>query len=142
MQITLSLLLSFIFIILAGVHFYWASGGRRGFEEALPTDEKGKKMMIEPSPLACVVVGLGLLLFGSYYLLKSGLVEVDVPEWIMTYGGWIIPAIFLFRAIGDFKYAGFFKRVKNTEFGKRDTRFYAPLCLFIGVVGVLLQLMG
>ncbi len=87
------------------------------------------------------IVGAGLTAFGIFYAFKSGLIASGLPEWIMNYGGWIIPIIFLLRAMGEFKYVGFFKKVKNTEFGKLDTKYFSPLCLVIGILGIIIQLL-
>jgi hypothetical protein len=35
------------------------------------------------------------------------------------------------RAIGEFKYVGFFKRVRGSRFARRDTLLYSPLCLWL-----------
>jgi hypothetical protein len=37
-------------------------------------------------------------------------------------------AVFGLRAIGDFRYLGFFKRVTGTRFARADTLIYSPLC--------------
>ena len=74
-------------------------------------------------------------------MFNSGIISYDLPDWIIKYGGWIIPIIFILRAIGEFKYVGFFKRIKQTEFGKLDTKFFSPLCLTIGLIGILIELM-
>jgi len=34
---------------------------------------------------------------------------------------------------------GFFKKIKHTEFAKSDSKIFSPLCLSIGVIGVLIQ---
>lgn len=68
--------------------------------------------------------------------------KIQIPNWITNYGYWIIPSIFILRAIGDFKYVGFFKKVRNTEFAKTDSKWFAPLCLTIGIFGILIQLMN
>ena len=34
---------------------------------------------------------------------------------------------------------GVFKSVKETDFGKLDTKLFSPLCLIIGVFGILIQ---
>ncbi|WP_307347298.1 DUF3995 domain-containing protein [Metabacillus malikii] len=46
----------------------------------------------------------------------------------------IITFIFFLRAIGDFKYLGFTKKIKNTNFSKYDTALYTPLCLYLGLI--------
>ncbi|MEZ4886838.1 MAG: DUF3995 domain-containing protein [Chitinophagales bacterium] len=140
MQTLLSFLLFTIFLLLSLLHLYWALGGKWGFNQALPTNEQGERIL-NPSSFASAIVGFGLLLFAAYYLLKGEfIVAAVVPKWVVKYGGWGISAIFLLRALGDFRYVGFFKSIKNTNFGTMDTKLYAPLCLLIGVAGVILQI--
>ncbi len=42
--------------------------------------------------------------------------------------------------MGEFKYVGFFKKIKMTHFGKRDSNFFSPLGLIIAIMGILVQL--
>jgi len=135
----LSVLLSIIFISLGIIHFNWVIGGNFGFSESLPTKENGERVL-NPKKIDSLIVGIGLTTFGVFYFLKSGLVDLNPPLWAMKYGSWIIPSIFLMRAIGEFKYVGFFKSVKNTDFGKWDTKLFSPLCLAIGILGITIQL--
>jgi hypothetical protein len=59
-------------------------------------------------------------------------------------GWWVLPATlatpmraivaavsvaFAARAVGDFRYLGFFKRVRGTRFARADDRYFVPLCL-------------
>ncbi|WPR73360.1 DUF3995 domain-containing protein [Algoriphagus sp. NG3] len=136
----ISVLLSVILIALAMIHFNWVIGGEFGVKESLPTNELGERVL-NPKRIDSAVVGLGLIAFGIFYLFKSGLFPYDFPEWIETYLGWIIPIIFLLRAIGEFKYIGFFKSVKSIEFGNLDTKFFSPLYLIMGLLGILIQVM-
>ncbi len=135
----LSVLLSLILIGLGMIHFNWVIGGKFGFEESLPTKENGERVL-NPKKIDSAIVGLGLTAFGIFYIIKSEIIEYNLPEWIMKYGSWIIPTIFLLRAIGEFKYVGFFKSVKKTDFGKLDTKLFSPLCLVIGISGIVIQL--
>lgn len=137
-MIILSILLTIIFITLGLIHFNWVFGGTFGFAESLPTKESGERVL-NPKKVDSAIVGIGLTAFGIFYFLQTGLVEYELPTWVMTYGGWIIPAIFLLRAIGEFKYVGFFKSVKTTTFGKLDTKLFTPLCLLITILGILIQ---
>lgn len=137
----LSIILFVIFSSLGFIHFYWLLGGKRGLEKALPTKEAGQKAM-EPPKIATVIVGIGLISFGLIYLIKTGLINFQIPNWIVTYGSWTIPCIFILRAIGDFNYVGLFKKIKNTEFSKADSKWFIPLCLTIGILGILIQLMN
>jgi hypothetical protein len=45
----------------------------------------------------------------------------------------VLVAVFAIRALGDFKYVGFFKKVKNTDFAINDTKYFTPLCAFVAV---------
>ncbi|MCD8445685.1 DUF3995 domain-containing protein [Tenacibaculum finnmarkense] len=137
----LSIILFVIFSSLGFIHFYWILGGKWGLEKALPTKEAGQKAMESPK-IATAIVGIGLISFGLIYLIKTGLINFQIPNWIITYGSWIIPSIFILRAIGDFNYVGVFKKIKNTEFAKADSKWFIPLCLTIGILGILIQLMN
>lgn len=137
----LSIVLIIAFIVLALIHFNWALGGEWGLEKALPTKENGQRVL-SPGNFGSAVVGFGLMLFGLFYLSRSGCIDFELPKVIVTYAGWMIPAIFILRSIGDFKYAGFFKKVKSTEFGKIDSKLFSPLCLILGVFGIIVQLLS
>ncbi|WP_298265154.1 DUF3995 domain-containing protein [uncultured Lutibacter sp.] len=136
----LSILLSTVLIGLGLIHFNWVVGGKFGFEASLPTKESGERVL-NPKKIDSAIVGIGLTIFGIFYILKSGVIEYNLPNWIIKYGSWIIPIIFLLRAIGEFKYVGFFKSVKKTDFGKLDTKLFSPLCFIIGTIGILIELM-
>ena len=137
----LSIILMLILIALGVIHFNWVFGGEFGFTESLPTKENGERVL-NPRKIDSAIVGIGLTAFGVFYVLRSGLIDYNIPEWIMTYGSWIIPILFLLRAIGEFKYVGFFKSVRKTGFGKLDTLFFSPLCLLIGILGLIIQLIN
>ncbi|WP_367946795.1 DUF3995 domain-containing protein [Leptospira santarosai] len=46
----------------------------------------------------------------------------------------LLSAMFLFRAIGDFRLVGFFKKIRGTKFAKNDTAFFSPLCLLLSIL--------
>ncbi|WP_373512520.1 DUF3995 domain-containing protein [Persicitalea sp.] len=140
-MIALSIFLSVIFFTLGLLHLYWATGGQWGIASTLPTNASGYRIL-NPRKADSAVVGLGLISFGLFYLFKMGLIPNPLPDWLFRYGGWLIPAIFILRAVGDFKYVGFFKKIKQTSFGKIDTQFYSPLCLGVGFIALLLQVVN
>lgn len=135
----LAAILSLIFFILAAIHFNWVFGGKFGFEEALPTKENGARIL-NPKKIDSAVVGMSLGAFALFYLLRLGIVDYNMPAWLLKYGGWSIPVIFMLRAIGDFKYVGFFKKVKTTVFAQWDTKLFSPLCLTIAILAIIVQL--
>lgn len=130
------IVLILIFFVIGLIHISWVFGHEYGFRASLPMKETGELLFL-PKKIDCLIVGLGLLAFGFYYLVNSGLFEMAFPIWLVNYGKWVIPSIFIIRSIGDFRYVGFFKSIKSTSFGKLDTKFFSPLCLLIGVLGLI-----
>ncbi len=135
---TLSIILAIVFIVLSSFHFYWLAGGTWGLESVIPSKSKQASTLRIPK-FATLIVALGLAAFALLYLARSGLVNVQFPNWIQ-YGYWFIPAIFSLRGIGDFNYVGLFKKVKGTKFSDADSKIFVPLCLFIGILGFAIQL--
>ena len=132
-------ILTIIFLIISIIHFYWVFGGTKGLDKALPTGKNGKRVL-NPGKIETSIVGIGLLFFAFYYLTKIGILEIELPKLIADYSGWIISSIFILRAVGEFKYVGFFKKIKNTEFGKFDTKYFSTLSLTIGMIGILIEI--
>ncbi len=137
----LSIILLIIFTLLGFIHFYWLFGGKWGLENVIPTKDN-KSIPLSIPKFATLVVALVLVLFGLIYLVKSGITNIQVPNWVTNYVYWVIPSIFILRAIGDFKYVGLFKKIKNTEFAIADSKWFIPLCLMIGIFGMLIQLLN
>lgn len=98
--------------------------------------------MLQTGVIACIVVAVGLILFAMYYLLRIKFIEFALPDFIMNSFGWIISGIFFIRAIGDFKYVGFTKKIRDTEFAKLDTLIYSKLCLVIAILGFMIEAMS
>ena len=133
----LNSILFIIFLMLAIIHFYWALGGNWGISSVLPTDKHGTKKL-HPKKTDSAIVGCVLLIFSLFYDFSMSILGYLFPLVLFNYFGWIIPGIFLVRAIGDFNYVGFFKKVKYTAFGKKDTYFFSPLCLLIAAIGFII----
>ncbi len=138
MYTILAFVLFLIFTALGAIHVYWLFGGTWALRKAIPTKDKDAAMMPIPRS-ATLVVAVVLLAFGQLYLLKSGVFTFSLPDWVTTFGYWGIPTLFILRAIGEFKYVGFFKKIKTTEFAIADSKVFSPLCLCIGIVGMILQ---
>lgn len=131
-------ILFLILFLLSALHFYWVMGGRWGFANALPTNVKGDRVL-NPKKVDSALVSLVLLSFAGYYL-NNILGYAQLPTWIDALTEWIVPIIFLIRAVGDFNYVGFFKKVKRTPFGRLDSRYFSPLCLLLSLMGFFLLL--
>lgn len=118
-----------IFLGISSIHFYWAFGGKFGVNAVIP-ETKGKAAF-KPPVLATIFVAFAMLI-GAWL----SWTPVGSPESrILIYGNLAIGIIFLIRAIGDFKYVGFTKKIKDSVFAKNDNRYYSPLCLIISAIG-------
>jgi Protein of unknown function (DUF3995) len=116
-----------IFLIISGFHFYWAFGGKFGSKVVVP--EISGKSAFKPSVSATIMVAFAILV-GAWLSWKPNSNNHDI---IFIYGNLAIGIVMLIRAVGDFKYVGFFKKIKGTLFAQNDTRYYSPLCFLISL---------
>lgn len=93
--------------------------------------------LFKPSKLMTSFVGFGLLTFAFIILGHIGVFELLFLDQVFEYGTWLIALVFFARAIGDFKYVGFFKKIKDTKFALWDSRLYSPLCFVICILIML-----
>ena len=122
----------------AAFHFYWGFGGKVGLTVSLPQREDGQPI-VEHSALAAHAVGVALVVAILTVLAYVGLVASPLPFQWLRRGIILLASVFAARALSWYKYAGLFKKVHKTRFGRYDTWLYSPLCLFVGV-GLLLLL--
>jgi Protein of unknown function (DUF3995) len=121
-----------ILLFLSGLHAYWGFGGTWGADQAIPSDLKGKKIFI-PGVAATIIVATVLLAMALLLFLTISDNAGFLPHWLTLTGLFSMSVIFTLRAIGEFRYVGFFKSLKGTGFAEMDTRFYSPLCLYLGI---------
>ena len=94
-----------------------------------------------PTRLACFAVAALLAVAAWVLLVGSGhLPSFGVP-WLGTVGPVAVGLVLLARAVGDFKYVGFFKTVRESRFAVLDTWFYSPLCALLAL-GALWSVAG
>ena len=136
MQI-ISIALTGSFIIIAVLHFFWALGFKFDIRNLVPV--VNGEPVFTPGPIGTFIVAVVLFGFAGVSLALgfSNKVPVNYLKAIKI-AGFAIGIILLVRAIGDFKYAGFFKRIKRSNFAKYDYWLYSPFCLISG--GALLYL--
>ena len=132
-------LVSLVFVVLALWHFVMALATTSGESLAVPS-VNGKSLFV-PSRKVTFAVGAVLLLFAGLVAATAGIVSVGLPSVALSWLSYALALGLLARAIGEFKYVGFFKRVHGTKFSKLDSLVYSPLCLLLalGVALVALQ---
>jgi len=124
-----------ILLIVAAVHIYWAAGGKAGKGAAIPS--ANGRAVIRPSAFGTALVAVGLCAMAALVALRIG--WLDLPALpgnsaVVEIGTWLMAVVFALRAIGDFRYVGFFKRIRDGKFARLDTLVYSPLCAFLALL--------
>lgn len=127
-----------VFALIGLWHFYMAFAPSSGRGGAVPTVE-GKPLFV-PSTRATLAVGVVLLLFAALVAATAGLVSTGIPQAVLSWLSLALAAGLLARAIGEFRYVGFFKRVRGSRFARLDTFIYSPLCLLLAAGVALIAL--
>ena len=135
---TLSIVVFVIMLIAAVFHFYWAFGGKYGLKSAGPDLENGKIFV----PSRWLIFIVASLLFGLAILSIQLFSPMGPLKGYIHYLGYCVSFILVVRAIGDFKYVGFFKKVYNSNFATLDTKYFSPVILFLGISYGLLSVSG
>jgi hypothetical protein len=121
-----------ILATLSAVHFAWAAGWERFAAGAVPSkpvigDAQAAVPLFEPSPLTTVAVGVGLAAAAAV-VLRAGF---SGRGRLLTMAvSWLFGA----RAFGDSRYIGFSKRVRGTDFARKDYLLYSPLCVVVSLL--------
>ena len=141
MILLLAIILAALLALISALHFCWALGGQWARDVVVPTRPSGSKLgnadgppAFRPGALATAVVAVLLLVAALISLGAAGSVALPVPSILIRFSLWALAAVFFLRAVGDFRYAGFFKRVRGTRFAELDTRLYSPLCLALSAL--------
>ena len=129
-----------IFVGLSGLHWYWVVRGVGDLTGFVPEIEG--RPAFEPGKVATAAVAVLLLVAAAICASQAELFGVPRLA-IARIGVWVLFFVFAARAIGEFNLVGFFKRVRDTQFGRRDTWLYSPLCLLLSALcGALLHSTG
>jgi hypothetical protein len=126
-----------LFILLSFLHFYWALGGNWGMEGVLPSLSEGRKVF-KPGLYGTLGVGAAMGIAAFITMCNTGIFDLYLNHNFICYATIAIGVVFCLRAIGDFRYVGFFKKATGTLFAKNDTYYYSPLCLLIAVISFLI----
>ncbi|MDM5248675.1 DUF3995 domain-containing protein [Lysinibacillus sp. G4S2] len=136
-----------LFVILVAVgllwfisllHIYWAFGGRWGSAAAIPVREGEHKPAFTPRKWGTLLVAILIFMASVVLVVQGGYLQGYQANGLSKIGSVVCAFVFIIRAVGDFKYVGFFKKIKHSQFARYDTWFYSPLCLFFGIVYIIL----
>lgn len=110
---------------IAALHLYWVFGGKLFMDKVLPTRMNGSRAL-NPGKAATAAVAF-VLFFASFVLAhKTGLFHL-FPEKILNGFDIFFALVFLTRTIGDFRYAGLFRKITDTTFAEMDRKIFTPV---------------
>jgi hypothetical protein len=129
-----------LLLLLAGLHVYWALGGRWGAAVAVPT--LGGRPAFRPGPGATWMVAGLLSGAAAIVAARSHLVPgMGVAPWLFQSGTWTVCLVFALRAVGDLRTVGFLKTNRDSAFARYDTRLFSPIALALSL-GCLVVTLG
>ena len=120
-----------IYAVLSAMHVLWALGVKWGGTSVVP-EVRGAPAFV-PGTLATAGVAVALAAAAYLVMARAGLAPSPVSPWLLRIGCVVLGAVFVLRAIGEFRLVGFFKSVKGTSFARWDSYLFSPLCLALGV---------
>ncbi len=117
----------------AGVHVYWAVGGRRGIDVAIPPagapDSSGAvEPAFVPPPWLTALVAVALLVFAGL----NAWVYLGAPLWARAALGLGL-GLMLLRAMGDGRRVGFSKTERGGAFARWDDLLFTPLVVVLAL---------
>ena len=126
-----------IFLGLAALHVFWAFSSRAGLQGFVPTENAAP--VFRPGRAASLAVAALLAIAAGISLWRGAWPDAGA-SWIPRTGILVIAVVFAARAVGDFRFVGFFKRVRGTPFARNDSLVFSPLCAAISVLALWLAL--
>lgn len=127
---------SLAFVVIAVWHAYMATVRDAGLSWAVPSLEG--RPLFRPSRGATVAVAVVLLFFAALVASCAGLWHIGVSHRVLLWLSYALSVGLVGRAVGDFRYVGFFKRVRGSAFARLDSLIFSPLCLVLAI-GVVLS---
>jgi hypothetical protein len=136
----LAVILAAALFALAGVHLYWAFGGRwPGHDEASMVEHVVGRTagMRAPGPVASAAVAAALAA-GGLLILATLSPNPPFAPWLQA-ARWALFAVFFGRGVATYV-PPVFRYAEGTPFAGLNRRAYGPLCLAIALGLLILQL--
>ncbi len=116
-----------LFMMISLLHTYWALGGKRWLEKAIPTE--GGQPLFDPPAFVTLLVALAFAAAMLLVLGKMGIWGAGWPQWIFVSGTWALCVIFLLRAL-----MGFWQSDGVDEHAYLELRIFTPFSLFVALI--------
>lgn len=134
--VALALLAASLALGVAALHVYWAFAGIKHGGSAVPSLPSGQPLF-SPGPLACIAVAVALATLTA--ALAWAVFLPAASAWPLRSVLSLALIVLSLRAIGDGRFVGFSKRVRDTAFGRADDALYTPavVLLWFGAASAL-----
>jgi hypothetical protein len=139
-MIFLVMLSTLLLFLLSIIHIYWTFGGTWGSNAVIPKKKNGIDPIFTPRRFETLAVASLLLISAFFPLIQGGYLNFINPNLYTKWISIIIGVVFVIRSIGDFKYVGFFKKIKGSTFAVNDTLMYSPLCIVLGIIFIVISI--
>lgn len=123
------ILVEFVFFIIALTHIYWAISITNIPKKVIPHINDNPVFI--PMRSVTFLVGIIFILLAIFILAMANGCYGGSLNWFYNFIGSCLALIFFARSIGDFKFVGFLKKIKNSQFAFYDTRYWSPLCFLL-----------
>ncbi len=140
MTLVVALVFSLLLCLIGAIHAYWGFGGRwpAQDERSLARMVVGSKDIERmPGKAACLLVAAMLFGIALWPQFLIGALPELWPHWLTAVAGAVIALAFFGRGIISYIPALRFLGPEE-PFATLDRRFYAPLCLLLGLLVLLL----
>jgi hypothetical protein len=124
-----AVIVAIVFLVLASWHVVMAFGNLGSASAAVPS-VAGKPLFV-PSRRSTLLVALVLAGFAGLVASTAGLLDIGLSARVLSWLSYALALGLAARAIGEFRYVGFFKRERGSRFATMDTLVYSPLCLLL-----------
>ena len=121
------------FVALSIMHSFWFLGGKTGLKYAFPNNSKHKKKRHGPAKVVLLLYILLFITMSLFCIAQTDILSGIFNKETIIWGNRITGIIFMARALGSFKYVGFTKTFRGSEFAKLDTFMISPLCLAVAI---------
>ncbi len=120
------------------LHLYWALGGLRFADKVLPQRADSAAKVFNPGRWLTLVVAALFAGFAVVVATVAAGSESAILRALVAGGALVLAA----RAVGDNRYAGFTKSIRDTAFAVADDRYLTPLAVFLAFGSSAALLMG
>jgi hypothetical protein len=133
--VTLALLAAALAFGVAALHVYWAfAGSKQG--NAVPSLPNGQPLF-SPGPISCIAVAFALSTLAI--ALVWAVFLPAIPAWPLRTVLTLALLVLTLRVVGDGRFVGFSKQIRDTAFGRADDAVYTPavILLWFGAASAL-----